>query len=278
MDVDREPEVRWQVPTDLAPRVARIVGPHDVPVLLHEEGVRAPGVHRDSMHAVADLGVRIRDAFRPQSLVDRPPALAGIVAAEGAGCRDRDKHPVSMLRVEDDRMEAHAAGPGRPVGRGAVLAQGRELVPALATVGGSEEGRVFGTGVDRVRVGQGWLEVPDSLELKGARRSVIPLMRAGFAVVGELALHRLPRLAAVIRALDHLPEPARVPRRVEPVRISRRALDVVDLPAGEVRAADIPLLAFRVRRHDERALVRANQYPNPAHPFLLFCADNPPPA
>src|SRR6266566_3129914 len=103
-------------------------------------------------------------------------------------------------------MEAHAAGARRPVGRGAVLAQGGELAPGLATVGRTEEGRVFGARVDGVRVCEGRLEVPDSLELKGARGSVIPLMRAGLAVV---------------RTLDHLTEPARVLRRVESVRISR---------------------------------------------------------
>src|SRR6266699_3103979 len=167
-------------------------------------------------------------------------------------------------------MEAHAAGARCPVGRGAVLAQGGELAPGLATVGRTEEGRIFGARVDGVRVREGRLEVPDSLEFKGARRSVIPLMRAGFAIVGELALHRLPGLTAVVRTLDHLPKPAGVLRRVQPVRVGRRALNVVDLPPREVRATDIPLLAFRVRCHDERALVRAKQYPNPAHPFILL--------
>src|SRR6202022_1241608 len=186
----------------------------DIPVLLHEEHVRTRRVHRDSMHAMTYLGVRVRDAFRPEAVVDRPPGLA--------------------------------------------------------TVGGTEESRVFGARIDGVRVGQGWLEVPDSLELEGTRRPVIPLMCAGFAVVGELALHRLPCLAAVVGALDHLPEPARILRGVQPVRIGWGPLDVVDLPAGEVRAADIPLLAFRVRCHHEGALVCTDQYPNPAHSFLLL--------
>src|SRR5207248_6168593 len=197
-------------------------------------------------------------AFGSEALVDRLPALAGIVTAEGAGRRDRHKHPILALGIEDDRMQAHAAGARRPVGRGAVLAQSGELAPRLATVGGAEERGVFGAGVHGVRIGQGRFEVPDALELKGARRSVIPLMSAVLAFVGELALHGLPGLATVVRALHNLPEPAGVLRRVEPVRISWRALDVVDLPAGEVRAADIPLLAFRVRCHDEGALVRAN--------------------
>src|SRR2546427_11898302 len=106
-------------------------------------------------------------------------------------------------------METHAAGAGRPVGRGAVLAQGGELVPGLATVGRTEERRVFGAGIDGVRVREGRLEVPDSLELEGARRSVGPLVGAGFAVVGELAVHRRPGRPAAVRALAHLPAPGR---------------------------------------------------------------------
>ncbi len=218
---------------------------------------------------MADLGVRVGDAFRPQSAIDGTPALAGVVTAERTRRRDRDEHPVLVLGIEDDRMETHAAGAGRPVGRGAVLAKGGELVPALATIGGTEERGVFGPRVHEVRVGERRLEMPDSLELEGPRASVIPLMRAGFALVGELTLHRLPRLSAVVGALDHLPKPARILRRVQPVRVRRGPLDVVDLPAGEVRAADVPLLALRVRRHDERALVCADQYSNPAHSFLL---------
>src|ERR1700687_151308 len=184
------------------------------------------------MHAMADLSIRVGDPFRPQAAVDRPPALAGIITAERAGRRYGHEHPVSMLRVEDDGVQAHTTGAGRTVGRGAVLAQGGELVPALATVGGTEESRVFCARIDGVRVGQGWLEVPDSLELEGTRRPVIPLMCAGFAVVGELALHRLPCLAAVVGALDHLPEPARILRGVQPGRVGRRPPAGGEFPGG----------------------------------------------
>src|SRR2546427_445656 len=86
---------------------------------------------------------------------------------------------LGLVRVEDDRVEAHAAGAWRPVGRGTVLPQSGKLMPVLATVGGTEEGGVLGTRVDGVRVGERRLEVPNSLELEGPRRSVIPLVRAG---------------------------------------------------------------------------------------------------
>src|SRR5581483_3186380 len=80
---------------------------------------------------------------------------------------------------------------------------------------------------------------------------------------------RLPAPAAVARALDDLPEPRAGLRRVQPVRIGRRALEVVDLPAAEVRPADVPPASGPVRGQDERALARADQCAYPAHPRLL---------
>ena len=142
-------------------------------------------------------------------------------------------------------------------------AQPGQLVPRLAAVGRAEQRRVLDAGVDRVGIGQRRLEMPDALELPRVRRAVVPQVRAGDAVVHELVAHRLPRLAAVVRALDDLAEPACRLRGVQPVRIGRRSLEVIDLPAAEVRTADIPPFALAVRRQDERALACADQYANP---------------
>jgi len=69
----------------------------------------------------------------------------------------------------------------------------------------------------------------------------------------------LPGLATVVGALDDLPEPATRLRRVDAIRINGRAFEMIHLPAREVRAADVPLLALGVRGHHECALVRPNQ-------------------
>ena len=153
-----------------------------------------------------------------------------------------------------------------------MAAQPGKLLPRLAAVGRAEQGGVFHPGVDGVRIGQRRLEMPDALELPGVRRAVVPLVRAGDAVVHELVAHRLPRLAAVVGALDHLPEPAAGLRRVQPVRVGGRSLEVVDLPARKVGAADVPPLALAVRRQDERALARADQYSYSAHRFASLPA------
>src|SRR6185437_4925747 len=75
---------------------------------------------------------------------------------------------------------------------------------------------------------------------------------------------------AVVGPLDELSEPARVLRGVDPVRVLRRSLEVVDLPAAEVRPGDGPLLPLLVRSQHERALTRAGQYPYLSHTLAFF--------
>ena len=124
--------------------------------------------------------------------------------------------------IDQDRVQAHSAGARLPVWPRAVAAQSGQLLPRLSAVGRAEQGGVFNAGVDRVRIGQRRFEMPDALELPGMRRAVVPLVRAGNAVVCELVADRLPGLAAVVGALDDLSEPAAGLRRIQPVR-DRRA-------------------------------------------------------
>ncbi len=55
-------------------------------------------------------------------------------------------------------------------------------------------------------------------------------------------------------------------------RINRRPFEMIHLPAREVRAADFPILALAIRRQDERALLRADQYSDFAHGSLRVVA------
>ncbi len=116
MHVDGKPEVGWKIAADFAPGVAGVVTAHDVPMLLHEHHAGARGVHRDAVDAVADLGRRLGNVLRPQAAVYRPPALAGIIAPERAGGRDGDEDPIRIGGVEQDRVQAHAAGARLPLG------------------------------------------------------------------------------------------------------------------------------------------------------------------
>src|SRR5262249_25832038 len=216
---------------------------HHVPVLLHEQRVRLRRVHGDAVHAVADLGGRVGQlVFRHQALAHRLPALTAVLGAERAAGRDGDEHAVLLLRVDEAGVQAHAAGAGLPQ---AALhrAQRGQLAPRLAAVRGLEHRRVLDARVHDVGVAGRRLQPPHALELPWMLRAVVPLVRAGHAVVRELVVHRLPRPAGIVRALDHLAEPAAGLRGVEPVRVRGRTAHVVDLPAGEVWTGDLPLLA-----------------------------------
>src|SRR5215470_5932659 len=136
--------------------------------------------------------------------------------------------------------------------------------------------------------------MPDSFELPRVRRAIVPLVRgerlAGFSrrVVNKLVAlalgHTLwgscrfagrcaglvPGLAAVIRALDDLSKPTARLRGIEPIRINRRSLEVINFPSGKERTTDVPLLSLCVRRQNKRALACANEYSYSAHNLLLL--------
>ena len=246
-------------------RLPGVVAAHHVPVLLHVQHGRARRVHRQVVHAMADLGVGIRDPFGAQAAVHRPPGLARVIGPERARGRDGREDPPGPGRIQDDRVQAHPARPRLPRRPGLVAAQPGQFLPVPPAVGRPEQPSVLHPGVDGVRVVQRRFQVPDPGELPRVRRAVVPLVRAGLALVAELVADRLPGHPAVVRTLDHLAEPAAALRGVQPVLVGGRPLEVVDLPAGEMRPADVPFLPLAVRSQHERALTRPHQYTYTAH-------------
>src|SRR5882762_10049674 len=134
--------------------------------------------------------------------------------------------------------------------------------------------------------------MPNPLEFPGMLRAVVKLVggkrRASLcrSVVQEfvtLALglpsgsgrlsRRRPRLKpgfpAVIRALNDLSKPATGLRNVKAIRIGGRTLGVINLPAREMRATDVPLSALAIRGQDKRSLSCSNQHSNRAHRNFL---------
>jgi hypothetical protein len=145
----------------------------------------------------------------------------------------------------------------------------RELGPVLAAVGGLEKRRILNASIDSVGIGQRRLEVPDAFEFPRMRGAVVPLVRARNSVIGELVADCFPGFATVAAPLHRLAEPVVRLRCVDSVRIDWRRLQVIELPAAELRFADIPLLALAIGRQDKRAFARANQHSHPIHRLLL---------
>ena len=120
-------------------------------------------------------------------------------------------------------------------------------------------------------------------------RAVVPLMRARDAVVNELvalahrhpwwiccrpAAWRIPCFAAVIRALNDLPEPRAGLRGVDSIRISRRPFHMINFPAGKMRPVYLPVFAPCIRGQDEGAFPCSSQYSYHAHWLKLLTADH----
>src|SRR5262249_51790931 len=141
-----------------------------------------------------------------------------------------------------------------------VLSKSGQFIPGLTTVARSKERCILDAGEDRVRIGQRWLQVPDSFELPGLRCAVVPLMSSGLALVFKFITDCFPGLAAVIGPLDLLAEPAACLRNVQSILINRRSLCVIDFPSGEVGSADIPLLALTVGSQNKCTFSSADQY------------------
>jgi hypothetical protein len=221
------------------------------------------------MHAVADLGRRVWHEIGLQSAGDRPPRLTGVVAPKRAGGGDGGEDPRRVARIQQDGVQAHAAGARLPAGPRAVAAQSRQFLPRRSAVDGTEQGGVFHPGVHRLRIGQRWLQMPDALELPGAGSAVIVLVSADLPLVNELVAHWLPGLAAIVGALHQLAEPAAGLRGVQPIRVDGRALHVIDFPTPKVGAGHIPLLALAVRCQHERTLLGAHQNAYATHNFTL---------
>src|SRR5579859_3082061 len=245
-------------------------------------------MHSDMVNAMADLGLWVRDVLRVESLVDWLPRLASVVGAKCAGSRDGDEDPSGVAGIENDGVQAHPAGARLPFGAGAVSAQPGKLLPVLSAIGGTEQGSILHAGIYGIGIGQRRLEMPDSLELPGMLRAVVPLVGGErFAASRRGVVHELvalafgpsirrcrlagrcPRLhpgfAPIIGALNDLSKPSAGLRHVNPIGVNGRSLDVVDLPARKVRAADVPFLALAIRGENECPLACTNQYSYLAH-------------
>src|SRR4051812_532199 len=209
-------------------------------MLLHEQCVGLRFVEGDVVNAVSDLGLGIRNILRAQTLVDRLPGFSAIIGAESARGGDGDVDALGVRGVEQNTVQTHAARARLPLRPGAVAAKSGEFFPGSPAIFREEQRRVFYSGINVIAFGERRLQVPDPLELPRMLRAVVPLVRSerlavgAFGVVGELialplretfrAFLRLaagdfPALAAVIRALNDLPEPSAGLRGVDAVRI-----------------------------------------------------------
>src|ERR1700692_4120432 len=109
------------------------------------------------MNAMSHLGVRIRDIFRSQPVIDRLPAFSAVIGAKRAGGRDGDEDSLRIARIEKNGMQGNPARSRLPARPGVAAAKSWQFLPCLPAVGRAEQCGILDPGVDRVRFGARWL-------------------------------------------------------------------------------------------------------------------------
>jgi hypothetical protein len=219
VNIDHEAEIGGKISADFLPGIPGVVTAHDIPMFLHEQDAWTSRVHGDMVNAMTDLGIRVGNVWGVQSTVDRLPRIATIVRTKRARRRDRDEHPLRILRIQNNRVQTQTASAGLPHRACAVSAESRNLLPCLSAIFGAEQCGVFYPGIHIVRIGERRFEVPDALELPGMLCAVVPLVsgegltsggrsvidefvalarRRGIRLRHHLSARSFPSLAAVI--------------------------------------------------------------------------------
>src|SRR5579859_1299339 len=211
-------------------------------MLLHKKCSRPLCTHRDVVHAVSNFRGRIRNILRMQSLVDRLPGQTTIIRAKRASSGNRNVDSLWITGIKNHRVQAHSPRTRLPLRTGSMPAQSGKFLPGFAAIFRFEKRGILNAGKDSVRFRERRLDMPDTLELPGMLRTIIKLMRrqrfSGLRrnvvdkfvalsfrhSIGTLFFawrsSRLePRLAAVIRTLNHLPKPPAGLRSINPVGI-----------------------------------------------------------
>ena len=129
------------------------------------------------VNAVANFSSWVWNVFGVQPLIDGLPGLPAIIGAKRARRGNSDVDSLRIAGIKNDSMQAHASRARLPFGASAVTAKPGKFVPILSAVGGAEKRGVFDARINGLRIGKGGLDVPDSLELPGMLRAVVPLMR-----------------------------------------------------------------------------------------------------
>src|ERR1700726_3723284 len=136
-------------------------------------------MHRNVMNAVANFRVGVRNSFGLQSAINGLPRFSGIVRSKGTRCRNRDDYSIGIFLIENDRVQAQAAGARVPARSRTMLPQTGKLMPGLRAISRTEQRRVFDACINGVGIGERRFKMPDSREFPGMRRAVVPLMSAG---------------------------------------------------------------------------------------------------
>src|SRR6266446_3696314 len=103
-------------------------------MFLHEQRVRTGRMERDPVHAMANFRCWVRKKLRMQAAVNWFPGFAAVIGAKRAGSGYRNGNSIRITRIEENRVQTHAACPRLPFRTGIAATQSGQFMPRLATV------------------------------------------------------------------------------------------------------------------------------------------------
>src|SRR5262249_24220210 len=165
VNVDWKSEIAWQIAADLMPRTAGVIAAHNVPVFLHEQSVWTRRMHRDPMHAVTDLRVRVRNVLRVQPAIDRLPRFSAVLSSKRAGGGDCDVNSLRIFRIKKDCAQTHAARSRLPLRSCIAASQASQFLPRFAAIFRFENRGILDARVNVVRIVERRFQMPHPFEL-----------------------------------------------------------------------------------------------------------------
>src|ERR1043166_4880169 len=107
-----------------------------------------------------DFRFGIGNVLRLQSFIDGLPVFSAVVTAKRSRRRNRNEDAPWILGVQQNGMQAHSASARLPLRTGSMAAQSGEFFPGFSAVRRTEERRILNARINRIGIGQGWLQMP----------------------------------------------------------------------------------------------------------------------
>src|SRR5471030_2499000 len=133
-------EIRRHAIGNVLPCVSAIITAIQPPVILEIETLRIGGITADLVNALTKLRILFRKKIGAHTPVARLPGSTAIVRAITTCRGDGDDHALLICGMRNDRVQAHSAATGYPLGTMRMFQHAFHGAPVFSAVMRLEEG------------------------------------------------------------------------------------------------------------------------------------------
>src|SRR5687768_15929596 len=107
----------------------------------------------NSMDAVSDFCIRIRNVLRMESAVYRLPCLAGVIRTENTCSGNGAVNALVVGGIDQDRMQSHSSRTRHPLFTSWMAAQSGEFLPGFAAIGCAKNRSILHSRINSIGIG-----------------------------------------------------------------------------------------------------------------------------